>query len=207
MDLREALTQIYEIRQQVAQTEVFRGYRAATVALTGMVAIIGALAQSVWIPDPAHEIPAYLSLWIGAAVFGMAVTGAEMLWRCRQSWSSHTILTHTLAVGQFLPAIIAGGLVTLALAWAAADALWLLPGLWSIFFSLGIFASFRLLPRATFLVAVFYLVVGLVNLALAQGPLAFSPWAMGLPFSIGQFFAAGILYWTLERNHVESQTE
>jgi hypothetical protein len=203
MDLREALTQIYEIRQQVAQTEVFRGYRAASVTLTGVLALVSAGIQSVWIPDPAHALVPYLVLWIATAILGMMITGAEMLWHCRHSWSSHTIITHTLAVGQFLPAIIAGGLMTLVLAWRVPDALWMLPGLWSIFFSLGIFASFRLLPRATFLVAVFYLLAGLMALALAQGPAAFSPWAMGLPFGLGQFFAAAVLYWTLERNHVE----
>lgn len=205
MELREALTQIYEIRQQVAQTEVFRGYRAASVAATGVVALVGAGVQSFWIPNPANDIIAYLVLWIGAAALGMTVTGAEMLWRCRHTWTStRTIATHTLAVGQFIPAIIAGGLVTLILITFAPQVLWMLPGLWSIFFSLGIFASFRLLPRATFLVAIFYLGAGLITLALAQGAAAFSPWAMGFPFGLGQFFAAGILYWTLERNHVES---
>ena len=100
----------------------------------------------------------------------MAVTGAEMLWRCRNSWSTYTIVTHTLAVGQFMPAIVTGGLVTLVLACCAPEVLWMLPGLWCIFFSLGIFASFRLLPRATFLVAVFYLAAGLM----AQSSLVFA---------------------------------
>ncbi len=204
MDLQEALTQIYEIREQVAQTEVFRGYRAATVAVTGLLALVGALVQTVCIPDPVQDVVAYLALWTGVAILGMSVTGAEMLWRCRQCWSTHKIVTHTLAVGQFLPAIIAGGLVTFVLAATAPQVLWLLPGLWSIFFSLGIFASYRLLPRATFLVAAFYLFAGLIVVVLARGQLALSPWAMGLPFGVGQFFAAAVLYWTLERSHVES---
>ncbi len=203
MELREALTQIYEIRAQMAQTEVFRGYRAASVALTGVVALVTAGIQTVCIADPVRDMVAYVALWTGAALVGMGITGAEMLWRCRHSWSSHTVVTLTLAVGQFMPAIVTGGLVTLILAWRVPEALWMLPGLWAIFFSLGIFASFRLLPRATFLVGVFYLVAGLLALALGQGPAAFSPWAMGLPFGLGQFFAAGILYWTLERTHVE----
>ena len=38
--------------------------------------------------------------------------------------------------------------------------LWMLPGLWSILFSLGIFASYRLLPRETFWLAVYYLAAG-----------------------------------------------
>ena len=58
-------------------------------------------------------------------------------------------------------------------------------GLWQIFYSLGIFASCRLLPRPTFWVAVFYLGTGLAVLALAHGEAALSPWAMGLPFGAG----------------------
>jgi hypothetical protein len=38
---------------------------------------------------------------------------------------------------------------------------------------------------------------------MAQGPAALSPWAMGVPFGLGQLFAAGVLYWTLERTDVE----
>ncbi len=70
----------------------------------------------------------------------------------------------------------------------------MLPGLWQIFFSLGIFASCRLLARATFWVAVFYLGTGLTVLALARGEAALSPWAMGLPFGVGQLLAAAVLY-------------
>jgi hypothetical protein len=68
-------------------------------------------------------------------------------------------------------------------------------------FSLGIFASYRFLPRATFFVAVFYMFAGVVCLVLARGPWTLSPWAMGLTFGCGQLLAAAILYWTLEREN------
>ena len=42
MELREALTQISEIRAQVARTEMFRGYRSLTVAFTGLLAFCAA---------------------------------------------------------------------------------------------------------------------------------------------------------------------
>jgi hypothetical protein len=38
----------------------------------------------------------------------------------------------------------------------------------------------------------------LTCLAVARGDAAFSPWAMGLPFGVGQFLAAAVLYRTLE---------
>jgi hypothetical protein len=203
MELREALSQIYEIRQQVARTEVFRGYRAATVAVSGLLALFIAVIQPLLLPQPRQNLVGYFTLWVAAALLSMVVTGLEMFWRCRHSASSLTVVTTTLAVGQFMPAVIAGGLLMVVLVVFAQDNLWMMPGLWSILFSLGIFASFRLLPKATFWVATFYMIAGMMCLALAQGEAAFSPWAMGLPFGVGQLFAAAILYWTLERNDVE----
>jgi hypothetical protein len=57
------------------------------------------------------------------------------------------------------------------------------------------------LPRPVFWVAFYYLACGAAVLALAQGPRAFSPWAMAVTFGGGQLLAAGVLYITLERNH------
>jgi hypothetical protein len=203
MELREALAQISEIRQQVARTEVFRGYRALPVAFSGVLALAAAGVQTVWIQDPAKNLMAYLALWVGAAGVSMLATGIEMYMHCRHSRDSLTPATTALAVGQFLPCVAAGGLVTVVLCTSAPDCLWMLPGLWAVLFSLGIFASYRLLPRTTFWVGLFYMIAGLMCLALAQGPAEFSPWAMGVPFGLGQLFAAGVLYWTLERNDVE----
>ena len=39
MELREALTQISEIRRQVARAQLFRGYRALPVAFSGLTAL------------------------------------------------------------------------------------------------------------------------------------------------------------------------
>ena len=205
MDLREALTQIATIRQQVAQTETFRGYRAAPVALSGVLAWLAAALQAWQLPEPAQNPGAWLTLWIGAALCSLVVTGMAVALHC---WHAPSPLSRTLtslALGQFLPCLVTGGLVT-AVFWlhVPQELLWMLPGIWAILFSLGIFASFRLLPRATFLVAVWYLAAGIFCLAWAQGEYALSLWAMAIPFGVGQLLAAGILYWTLERPHGES---
>ena len=93
-----------------------------------------------------------------------------------------------------VPAGIAGGLLTVVLLRFAPESLWMLPGLWQIVFSLGFFASCRALPRPMRAVGVWYLAAGLASLALANGAQAFSPWAMALPFGLGQLLMAGILY-------------
>jgi hypothetical protein len=201
MELRDALTQITEIRLQLARTEVFRGYRAMPVAFSGGVAVLAALIQAVTISDPTVEPGPYLGLWIGAAVVSAMAAGLEMMIRARNSASTMTGDLTWLAIEQFCPCLIGGALVTVVLVRAAPESLWMLPGLWQIFYSLGIFASCRLLPRPTFWVAVFYLGTGLAVLATAQGEAAFSPWAMGLPFGAGQLLAATVLYRTLERDH------
>ena len=49
MDLRDALGQIAEIRAHIAQNETFRGFRSATVAASGLLALVGAAMQAFWI--------------------------------------------------------------------------------------------------------------------------------------------------------------
>ncbi len=201
MELREALTQISEIRLQLARTEVFRGYRAMPVAFTGAVALLAALIQSATIEEPSLQTGEYLTLWIGAAVVSGLAAGIEMLMRARDAALSLRRAQTWLAYEHFLPCVAAGALVTFVLVRVSPENVRMLPGLWQIFYSLGIFASCRLLPKPTFWVAVFYLGTGLAVLALVQGDDALSPWTMGLPFGVGQSLAAAVLYFTLERDH------
>jgi hypothetical protein len=201
MELREALTQITEIRLQLARTEVFRGYRAMPVAFSGVVALVAALIQAVAITDPLVQIQPYLLLWIGAAVLSGLAAGLEMAIRARNARSPLTRELTWLALEQFCPCLVAGSLLTVVLVRSVPTARWMLPGLWQIVYSLGIFASCRLLPRATFWVGVFYLGTGLALLAAGDGDAALTPWAMGIPFGVGQFLAAAVLYRTLERDH------
>ena len=199
MELRDALTQIAEIRQQVARTELFRGYRALPVAFSGLVAFAAAGLQAWPIPEPAQNVSAYLALWVGSAILSMIATGCEMIWHLRRSPSALERAKTGLAVSQFLPCVAAGGLLMIVLVRFAPDVLWMLPGLWAMLFGLGIFASWRVLPPAVIWVGMFYLIAGSLSLAWAQGDAAFSPWAMALPFGSGQLLAAAVLYWTLER--------
>jgi len=201
MELREALSQISEIRSQMARAETFRGYRSVTVGFSGLLALIGAAVQSICIPRPARHIEAYLGLWIGIATVSVIVCGTEMVIRARRATLPLTRQITLLAVEQFVPCIVAGALTTFVLVQFAGQSLWMLPGLWSIIFSLGVFASCRLLPRQTFWVASWYLVAGVGALALGQGEAAFSPWAMAATFGVGQLTAAVVLYAALERKH------
>jgi hypothetical protein len=105
-----------------------------------------------------------------------------------------------LAVEQFLPSVVVGALLTACIYRGAPQVAWTLPGLWSLIFALGIFASCRLLPRQVFWIALFYLLAGCVGLLWGQDSRAFSPWQMGITFGGGQLMSAAILYWVLERS-------
>ena len=108
--------------------------------------------------------------------------------------------TTVFAVEQFLPSLVAGGLLTVVIVQRASESVWMLPGLWALLFSLGIFASCRLLPRAVSIAGVWYLVGGVLALAWGQGEAALSPWIMGITFGVGQLLTAVILHVTLERS-------
>jgi len=207
MELREAMTQISEIRQTMAAARVCRGYRSAAVACSGFLALAGAAAQAVWLPAPQQAIGFYLALWIGVAVLAAGILTGSMFLSARRSGSALQLQINALVVEQFVPSLVAGVLLTYVVVHFAASSAWMLPGLWALLFSLGLYACCRLLPRPTFWAAGFYLLAGLVYLALGQGPWALSPWAMGLTFGGGQFLTAAILYWTLERGHGTSQQD
>ena len=74
----------------------------------------------------------------------------------------------------------------------------MLPGLWALIFSLGVFASCRFLPRQMFAVGLWYLVCGLVCLMMASGRRVLSPWEMGIPFGVGQLLVAAVLRYGFE---------
>jgi hypothetical protein len=101
------------------------------------------------------------------------------------------------AIEQLIPVGVAGALLTFVLLRFAPESLWLMPGLWQILFSLGIFASCRFLPRVLFIVGAWYLSSGLVCIAIAASGGAWSPWLMGIPFGIGQLMMAAILHYAL----------
>ena len=199
MELRDALSQIAEIRARVAAAERFRGYRAVPVALTGVLAVLAAAVQPLLVPDPAGDVGRYLRLWLWTAGVAAAVAGSGIWLRHRRTADRLTKQLTWLAVGQFAPCLVAGAVVTLIVTRHASEHAPLLPGLWQVFFSLGVFASCRLLPRAVAAVGVVYLLGGAANLALAGGPAAYHPLAMGLPFGLGQLLTAAVLYWNLER--------
>ena len=202
-DLDRALAEITAIRAQMARGTEFRGYGPVTVAATGALALMTAALQAAIAPDPSREIFAYLALWVSAALVSSLLVGIEMIARSRRLHQGLADEMVYSAIEKFMAACVAGMLVTIILIRFAPDTLSLLPGLWQVIFSLGVFASCPSLPRPIFAVGMWYLVAGLVNLALPGEGYAFSPLAMGVPFAVGQTLVAAILHRSIAEHIAE----
>ena len=202
-DLRQALAKINAIRTQVARDTQFRGYGPISIAASGILALVVAAIQSRQITGGEDFIHSLL-VWVGTAAVTIAFTATETIRRTRKVHSGLANEMIRLAIEQFLPAIIVGVLLTVVLARVAPQNLWMLPGLWQLLFSLGVFALCRFLPRQTIVVAIWYLTSGLVCLVLQSGSKSFSPWTMGIPFGIGQLMVAAVLRFGFEESVEET---
>jgi hypothetical protein len=194
-DLHKAIGDISSIRRQMARSTEFRGYGPATLAGTAAFAVIAAGLQSFWVSAPAYHIAAYLSIWIWTAFLSAGLIAAQMHTRTRRIHSGLADEMIRMAVEQFLPSAVAGFFLTIVLVRFVPSAQWMLPGLWQIIFSLGVFSSCRFLPRPMLAAGAWYLLTGLMCITLG-GARALSPWAMGIPFGAGQLLVAGILLFT-----------
>jgi hypothetical protein len=193
-DLQQALAEIHSIRNQLARGTEFRGYGPATIALSGVLALLVAAVQAAWMTKHANaDLWIWLGVWTVTAAVSLLLTGTETFARARRVHVGLAKEMVQAAVEQFLPAVMVGFLLTVVMTRVAAQECWMLPGLWELIFSLGVFASCRFLPRQMFAVGVWYLAAGLFCLATGSAARSLSPWAMGIPFGVGQLLVAAVL--------------
>jgi hypothetical protein len=191
-DIQRALSEIHSIRSQVARGTQFRGYGPTSIAFSGVLALLVAFCQVKWASHAQHD-PMALLVWVGTAAVSVASSGVETFARARRVHFGLAQEMLQSAVEQFLPALVVGVLLTAVLIRVAPSDVWMLPGLWEVVFSLGVFASCRFLPRPIFAVGVWYLAAGLCSIVAASGAKVFLPWTMGVPFGVGQLLVAAVL--------------
>ena len=182
-DLHEALAQIREIRASMATSQTYRGYRVAPTILSATLAIAAGCVQHAWIGT--DDLYAYVALWSGCAFVSILLAGIAMARHGSPARTRH-------AVGRIAPPLIAGAVTTWVLMHNHPQLGYLLPGLWQIFFALGLLASGRLLPDGLHVVGGLFFVSGCFALSLGSASLA--PSVMAVPFGAGQAAAAWLLY-------------
>jgi len=196
-DVTRALEQIAEIHEQLGRSTVFRGWRSIPVASSGMVG----LAAAAWQAAEARPLDPwrYTVYWLVVGVVALLIGCAEIVWHYGARADEVERARSRHVVGQFLPALVAGALVTGAFVRLSPALVALLPGLWALLFGVGIFATRPYAVRGSGWVALYYWTAGLALLWSAGGVDALSPWAVGGTFGAGQLLAALVLYLTLER--------
>jgi hypothetical protein len=192
--LDKALGDITSIRRQVARTTEFRGYGAATLAATGVFAMIAAVTQYFLLPDPSNQIGNYLRIWVTTAIVSATLIGMQTFTRTRRIHSGLADEMILMAVEQFLPSVGAGALISIVLIRFVPACTWMLPGFWQITFSLGVFASCRFLPKPMAVAGSWYLLTGLACIGLGDTR-ALTPWTMGIAYGVGQLLVAAVLLW------------
>jgi len=205
-DLHKAIGDISSIRMQVARSTEFRGYGPATLAATGLFAMAAAVAQALWLPDPVNHVAAYLALWVTTAILSAGLIGSQMRSRTRRIHSGLADEMIRMAVEQFVPSVAAGALLTYVIPRFAPAQVWMLPGLWQVTFSLGVFSSCRFLPRPMLAAGTWYLATGLGCIVLG-GNRALSPWTMGVAYGVGQLLVAGVLFFNASDAELETEDE
>jgi hypothetical protein len=194
-DLNQALVDIRSIRRQVAQTTEFRGYGLATLFATAIMALLSGVTQARWLPEPAAHPARYVALWLTTGFICAALIATQMLTRASRIHSGMADEMVRMAVAQFLPAAVAGAILPFVMLRVSPEVFWILPGLWQIIFSLGVFASCRCLPRPMILAGVWFLVTGLACVSLGDIR-SLAPATMSGAFAVGMALVGAIHYFS-----------
>lgn len=198
MDVSQALEQLNEIQHHLGRSEIYRGYRSKTLAIMGLVGIIGAAVLDFgW--ESAAPVER-VGFWVAVAAVNLAIASWEILGDYGDQKSETQKRTTRRTVGQFLPTLATGALLTMVFV-SRSSALELLPGIWALLFGLGIFASRPYLPQGVGWVTAYFLSAGALLLGFPDSALS-QPWLMGGIFAGGQFILAYVMYQNLEREKI-----
>ena len=147
MEFSRALAEIAEIHQQIAKGEVYRGYRSAPIAASGAIGLGAAWLQA---PGLAASDPVgFVLYWAVVAIVAGFVGVSEIVYNYVVHDRASDRRRTRQVVGQFLPSMLGGAIITASFVHLSAALVPLLPGLWAICFGIGTFASRPYLPRGS----------------------------------------------------------
>lgn len=198
MEYSKALAQISEIHAHLDRAEVYRGFRAIPVAISGAVGIAAAVV--VQYTSVANDPFALVRYWIGVGVCCAAIAGVESAVNYARHEDAFSRRRTRRTLGQFVPALAVGVALAILLPRAGEQFVPLLPGLWALAFGLGLFAARPYLPRATGWIGLWYLAAGCLWMALPVEGVQFFSWAVGGTFGAGQLLGALVLLRNVERS-------
>ncbi|MBC5799156.1 MAG: hypothetical protein GIX03_02750 [Candidatus Eremiobacteraeota bacterium] len=192
MEVRQAFADLAEVRGRLAGVQRFDGYSGSAAIGSGVVGIVAGLVQALVDPWPhGHaQRQTYLLIWLTCLGIALVLNyGAIFAWRSRNRGAQAAVQFRTVGMS-IVPALAAGGVITLALVLRGLDEL--LPGMWCATYALGLFASRAMVPHQVVAVAVAF---GAIATALLLFP-AIDPlgwWIMPIAFGGGQIAIGAIV--------------
>lgn len=189
-DVDLALSEVANIRAQLAASTRFMGIAPEFNLLMGILAFVVAAVQSFQVQDDVT----ILAVWAVTVVASSAIAVLEAVSRERRL---HGRMAHAMlsaALQKVLPFAAAAVVISWAIFKFSIESIWMLPGLWQLLISLLGFSVLSSLPREIAWVSGWYFICGAVVLALAGQSQTLSPWMMGIPIAVGQIAVALILF-------------
>ncbi len=203
----DAISRIDAIHAALDRSATFRGYRSESTMLSAVFAMVAALGQATFIPDPSTHLYSYLILWGAVALASLMYSGWHLLQPCLADQSPGETRRTASALCQLLPGLLAGACLTFVIVWRAPEVSWMLPGLWSVCFGLAVCSAATSLPKQTFLGGGYFILAGGYVLSFGSEDNVLAPWNMVITFAFGQAINAFILFWTIERNDMRRRAQ
>ena len=194
-DVEHALSQLADIRTQMAASARFRGLTPEAVAGTGVLALVAAFLQATWPTQFPRDPVNFTLFWVAVGAIAASAIAIEAFGRSHRVHGSMAERMMDSTLRLFVPFGAVGGLLTLLLLRTAPEVCWLLPGLWQMLIALlGFAAAVTNLPRIVAWGAAWYLLCATAVIMLTGQDHMATPWMMGLPFGLGQLLMAALLY-------------
>jgi hypothetical protein len=197
-DVDLALSQISNIRAQLAESTRFRGITPGLNLLMAVLTFVVATVQSLQSQAQEHDSLGYIAVWAGVIVLCGCIAAIGAIARARRLHGRMEYAMLNAASQKVLPFAAAGVIITWVICTFSPGSVWLLPGLWQLLIGLLGFSVMSSLPRAMAWAAGWYFLCGALVLGFAGQSGTLSPWMMGIPFCVGHIAVAVIFGWANE---------
>jgi hypothetical protein len=193
-DIERAISEISDIRSQLAASTRFHGYAPEAVAVIGLVSLGVMLAQIAW-PAVLAANSAQIALVWGIVLLAGALTVAvEAISRSRRQHAGMAGAMLRGAMRVAAPVVLLGGIVGGCVLAFAPQTAWLLPGFWQMLAGIVAFASYTTMPRGIVWPGVWYLVCGALVMIGAGLRQDITPLMAGGPLVPGHLAIAWLLH-------------
>ncbi len=194
VELQRALLDLEEVRDRLVRVQRFEGYSAPAAIASGIGALVAGYAQwrTIPLPSDAEALHRYVLVWMSCLAAALALNYGAVgvwLWKNRGPGAASRFRS---AARSIAPAVVLGGLLTIALIDRAAYSL--LPGTWFALYSIGLLASREAIPTSTLPVTLGFSALAALFLISPLQAVALAWWVMPLGFGVGQI-AIGCLIW------------